>query len=104
MLRRNFVGIAVLGLLWTVVLTAQVKEMPRTPVKPINSPKSVDINSAPESEIVAIGISAAVAKKIVDGRPYRSKRELLTRQVLTEEQYEKFKDSLVARRARNPKK
>jgi len=104
MLRRNFVGIAVLGLLWTVVLTAQVKEMPRTPVKPINAPQSVDINSAPESEIVAIGISGPMAKKIVDGRPYRSKRELLTRQVLTEEQYEKFKDSLVARRARNPKK
>jgi competence protein ComEA len=104
MLRRNFVGIVVLSLLCTVVLGAQIKEMPRTPVKPINAPKTVDINTAPESEIIALGISGAVAKKIVDGRPYRSKRDLVTRQVLTEEQYEKYKDSLVARRARNPKK
>src|SRR5213075_14615 len=36
MLRRNFVGIVVLALLSTVALAAQVKEMPRTPIKPIN--------------------------------------------------------------------
>ena len=104
MLRRNFVGIVGLGLLWTVALGAQVKEMPKTPVKPINAPKAIDINSAPESEIVALGIAGPVAKKIVEGRPYRSKRDLVTRQVLTEEQYEKFKDSLVARRPKNTKK
>ena len=104
MLRRNFVGMVALGLLWTVALGAQVKEMPKTPVKPINAPKAIDINSAPESEIVAIGIAGPVAKKIIEGRPYRSKRDLVTRQVLTEDQYEKFKDSLVARRPKNTKK
>jgi DNA uptake protein ComE-like DNA-binding protein len=104
MLRRNFVGIVVLALLSACALSAQVKEMPRTPVKPINAPRAVDINSAPESEIVAIGIPGPVAKKIIDGRPYRSKRDLVARQVLTEEQYEKFRDSLVARRPRNSKK
>jgi len=104
MLRRNFVGIVVLALVWAVALGAQVKELPRTPVKPINAPRAVDINSAPESEIIATGITGPVAKKIVEGRPYRSKRDLVTRQVLTEEQYEKFKDSLVARRPRNSKK
>ena len=104
MLRRNFVGVVVLALLSACALSAQVKEMPRTPVKPINAPKAVDINSAPESEIIAVGIAGTVAKKIVEGRPYRSKRDLVTRQVLTEEQYEKFKDSLVARRPKNTKK
>ena len=101
MLRRSFVGIVVLALVWTVALGAQVKEMPRTPVKSINEPRIVDINSAPESEIVAVGIAGTIAKKIVDGRPYRSKRDLVTRQLLTKEQYDKFKDSLVAKR---PKK
>jgi len=78
-----------------------VKDMPRTPVKPINQPSVVDINAAPEADIVSIGIEKTAAKKIVDGRPWRSKRDLLTKQVLTKEQYEKFKDSLVAKR---PKK
>ena len=61
-------------------------------------------DSRQASQRTQIRISGPLAKKIVDGRPYRSKRELVTRQVLTEEQYKKFKDSLVARRARNSKK
>ena len=104
MLPRNIVGIVVLALVCTVTLGAQIKEMPRTPIKPINAPKAVDINSAAESEIIAVGIAGPVAKKIIDGRPYRSKRDLVTRQLLTPEQYDKFKDSLIARHAKNSKK
>jgi hypothetical protein len=88
----------------TAALAAQVKEMPRTPVRTINATKAVDVNSAAESDIIAIGITGPVAKKIVDGRPYRNKRDLVTRQVLTQEQYDKFKDMLVARRPKNSKK
>ena len=81
-----------------MALGAQVKEMPRTPVKPINPPRIVDINTAPEVEIVSVGIDKVVAKKIVEGRPYRNKRDLMTRQLLTKEQYEKVKDLIVAKR------
>ena len=104
MLRRNLVGIVALTFLCTAALAAQVKEMPKTPVRTINALKAVDINSAAESDIIAIGITGPVAKKIVDGRPYRNKRDLVTRQVLTQEQYDKFKDMLVARRPKNSKK
>jgi DNA uptake protein ComE-like DNA-binding protein len=100
MLRRTMSGIVVLGLLGTAVLGAQVKEMPRTPIKPINS-QSVDINAAAEADLVSIGIEKTVAKKIVEGRPWRSKRDLVTKQVLTKEQYEKLKEFLVAKQ---PKK
>ena len=101
MLRRNLVGIVVLALAGTVALGAQVKEMPRTPAKPINQPSIVDINGAPEADLVSIGIERATAKKILEGRPWRSKRDLLTKQVLTKEQYDKLKDLLVAKQ---PKK
>ena len=66
MLRRNFLGIVALTLLCAAALAAQVKEMPKTPVKPINAPKAVDINSAAESDIAAVGIPGTVAKKIID--------------------------------------
>jgi hypothetical protein len=101
MLRRNLVGIVVLALLGTVAFGAQIKERPRTPVKPINQPSVVDINVAAEADIVAVGIERTVAKKIIEGRPWRSKRDLVTKQILTKDQYEKVKDSLVAKR---PKK
>ena len=59
--------------------------------------KPLDINSASEEEITSVGIDRAVAKKIVQGRPYRAKTELVSRQILTREQYDKLKDGLVAK-------
>jgi len=61
------------------------------------SKKQVDINSASEQELVAAGIEKATVKKIIEARPYRNKAELVSRQLLTREQYDKLKDSLVAR-------
>lgn len=101
MLRRKFLGMTLLALVWTVALGAQVKEMPRPPVKTLKA-AIVDINTAPEADIAAVGIERAVVKKIVEGRPYRNKREILTRQLLTKEQYEKVKDLIVAKQP--PKK
>jgi hypothetical protein len=101
MLRQTLVGIAALTLLGTIAFGAQVKDMPRTPVKAVNQPSVVDINAAPEADIVSIGIERTVAKKIVEGRPWRSKRDLVTKQLLSKEQYEKLKNALVAKR---PKK
>jgi DNA uptake protein ComE-like DNA-binding protein len=103
MLRRTLAGVIALALVCSFSLyAAQVKEMPK------NSPRSaapkaaiVDINSAPETEIVALGVDRAVAKKIIDARPFRNKRELVTRKLLTPEQYDKLKDQFVAKQ---PKK
>ena len=96
MLRKSFAGIVALVFVSSVVLGAQVKELPKTPVRPANA-SIVDINSAAEADIAAIGIDRPVAKKIVEGRPYRSKRDLVTRQLLTLEQYNKIKVVIVAK-------
>ena len=61
------------------------------------SKKQIDINSASEEEMVAIGIEKATAKKIIEARPYRAKTELVSRQFLTRTQYDKLKDLLVAK-------
>ena len=103
MLRKSLAGIVVLVLVSAVVLGAQVKELPKTPVRPLNA-SIVDINSATEADIAAVGIDRPVAKKIVEGRPYRNKRDLVTRQLLTLEQYNKVKDTIIAKRPPNPSK
>jgi len=61
------------------------------------SKKQVDINSASEEELVATGIEKAIVKKIIEARPYRNKSELVSRQLMTRAQYDKLKDSLIAR-------
>jgi competence protein ComEA len=63
------------------------------------SKKQIDINSASEEEMVAIGIEKAAAKKIIEARPYRNKAELVSKQLLTRPQYDKLKDLIIARQA-----
>src|SRR5215204_4941780 len=63
------------------------------------SKKQIDINSATEEEMVAIGIEKAAAKKIIEARPYRNKSELVSKQLMTRIQYDKLKDLIIARQA-----
>jgi DNA uptake protein ComE-like DNA-binding protein len=58
----------------------------------------VDINSATEDTLKTIpGIGDAYAKKIIAGRPYKGKNELVSKKVIPAGVYEKIKDHVVAR-------
>lgn len=57
----------------------------------------LDINSASENDLKALpGIGDAYAKKIVDGRPYKRKDELVKKKVIPQATYDKIKDQVVA--------
>jgi DNA uptake protein ComE-like DNA-binding protein len=58
----------------------------------------VDINRATASELKALpGIADAWAAAIVRNRPYRNKRQLLTRKIISEAEYARIKSRIVAR-------
>ena len=58
----------------------------------------VDINSASADELREIpGIGEAYSKKIVDGRPYKRKDELVQRKIVPQGTYDKIKDHIVAK-------
>jgi Helix-hairpin-helix motif len=51
------------------------------------------LNSASEDDLATLpGISRADARKIIRGRPYRSKDELVTKGILSSEDYSKIRD------------
>ena len=56
------------------------------------SGRPLDVNSATETELQRLpGIGPADAQRIIRGRPYSSDRELVTRRVLSGQQYEGLK-------------
>ena len=58
----------------------------------------LDINTATADQLKALpGIGDAFSKKIIDGRPYTRKDELVSKKVLPESTYDKVKDLIVAR-------
>src|SRR5579864_8054045 len=57
----------------------------------------VDINAASKEELTALpGIGDAYSQKIIGGRPYNSKRDLLTKKIIPQATYDQVKDKIIA--------
>ncbi len=59
----------------------------------------VDVNTASNKELTALpGVTPRVASRIVENRPYNDPRQLVTKQVLSQSEYDKIASQIKAKK------
>jgi len=80
---------------------APAKPQAQTADKTATAAALLDVNSASKADLQTLpGIGDVYAQKIIDGRPYQRKDQLVSKKIIPQATYDKIKDLLVARQAK----
>jgi DNA uptake protein ComE-like DNA-binding protein len=94
-LRRKLLAAALLFAVTPVFSPSQTAKPAAATAAAAAAP--LDINTATADQLKAFpGIGDAYSKRIIDGRPYTAKNQLVTRGILPQATYNKIKDQIIA--------
>lgn len=95
---RIFVAVFALSLISGMAVAQTAKKAAKPAAAAASNADLLDINSATKDQLDALpGIGAAYSQKIIDGRPYAKKTDLVRKKVLPQATYNKIKDKIIAR-------
>ena len=100
-MRKNFVARILVALFALSLISgmalAQTKSAKETAPAAAKA-DLLDINSATKDQLDALpGIGAVYSQKIIEGRPYAKKTDLVRKKIIPQATYNKIKDQIIAK-------
>ncbi len=92
------VGMSLFAIPQTAPITNQAQKAAIAAANMAPAADLLDINSASAEQLEALpGIGKAYGEKIIKGRPYKGKNELIDRKIVPAPVYSKIKDKIIAK-------
>ena len=97
LITRIFIALFALSLLSGIAVAQAAKTPAKTTTAAAADADLLDINTATADQLKALpGIGDAYSQKIIDGRPYRTKLDLVHKKIIPQATYDKIKDQIIA--------
>jgi competence protein ComEA len=97
--------LTIVALLLSAPVPVEAAQAKKTATKAATAKAApVDINTASKEQLSALpGIGDAYSQKIIDGRPYARKDQLVAKKIVPQSTYDKIKDQITAKQATSAK-